>query len=332
VSLIRSALRWADRIQRRYALIGLPYALNKKVSDDRGGLWVVALGWYGFAAIFPLLLAAVAVLGFVGAAHIGTGVVATLKRFPIIGPSIQVGHDHLLSRSVPGLVVGVLGLIYGAQGVTETAQAMMAEVWNIPRVMRRGFVGRLGRSVLALAAIGLSFLANAAVTGFADQSEVSNLARTAILVALAAGNALAYWGTFVVLAPYGVLARCLWPGAVLGGLGFTALITVGTSLVAHQLAHSSNAYGTFGSVISFVLFLLILARITVYAAELNPVLERHLYPRALTSDDPTRADMRVLVDLVRQEKRRKDQRIGVRFAKEASGPTDANGDAPTGKF
>jgi uncharacterized BrkB/YihY/UPF0761 family membrane protein len=108
--------------------------------------------------------------------------------------------------------------------------------------------------------------------------------------------------------------RGLLPGAILGAVGFTALITVGTGLVTHQLKNASSTYGAFGSVIGIVAFLLLLAKLTMYAAELNPVLSRRLYPRALPmGGDPTEADHQVLSDIVHAERRRDDQVIGVGF-------------------
>jgi hypothetical protein len=44
--------------------------------------------------------------------------------------------------------------------------------------------------------------------------------------------------TAEVIGPRGLL-----PGAVLGAAGFTALITVGTGLVTHQLKNASATYG-----------------------------------------------------------------------------------------
>jgi uncharacterized BrkB/YihY/UPF0761 family membrane protein len=113
--------------------------------------------------------------------------------------------------------------------------------------------------------------------------------------------------------------RGLLPGAILGGVAFTALITVGAGLITHQLKHTSETYGTFGTVIGIVAFLLLLAKLSLYAAELNPVLSRNLYPRALPrGGEPTEADLRVLSHLVHQEKRRDDQAIGVGFGDDAA--------------
>ena len=52
----------------------------------------------------------------------------------------------------------------------------------------------------------------------------------------------------------------------------------------------------------------------MYAAELNPVLARRLYPRSLPlGGEPTDADRQVLSALVRAEQRRDDQTIDVGF-------------------
>lgn len=61
-----------------------------------------------------------------------------------------------------------------------------------------------------------------------------------------------------------------------------------------------------------------LAKIGLYGAELNPVLARHLWPRAIVSTHPTQADDQVLRDITHQSLRRRDQRIGVGFGEDAS--------------
>ena len=113
--------------------------------------------------------------------------------------------------------------------------------------------------------------------------------------------------------------RGLLPGAIAGAVAFTTLITVGTGLIIHQLKNSSATYGAFGTVIGIVAFLLLLAKLSLYAAELNPVLARLLYPRALPlGGGPAGADLRVLASLVHAEQRRDDQAIGVGFGDHAA--------------
>ena len=87
-------------------------------------------------------------------------------------------------------------------------------------------------------------------------------------------NAALYFATFTVLTAKAIGPRGLLPGAIAGAVAFTALITIGTGLITHQLKNASATYGAFGTVIGIVAFLLLLAKLTMYAAELNPVLAR----------------------------------------------------------
>jgi uncharacterized BrkB/YihY/UPF0761 family membrane protein len=316
---VRRVVGAVDGWQRRTPWAGAAYGVVKKFGDDNANLVVVAMAWYGFTSIFPLLLVAVTLLGFIGQQGISDGLLHTLQEFPVIGANFTVKGRGTLHGSTIGLIIGLLGLLYGAQGVTQTVQQAMATVWNIPQTERTGFLPRLGRSLAGLVTIGLSFVINAFVTGYITGGTHNYAIRIPVLAALIAINTGLYFATFALLTAKTIGPRGLLPGALAGAVGFTALITVGTGLAAHQLKNASATYGTFGTVIGIVAFLLLLAKISMYAAELNPVLARTLYPRALPLvDDLTDADRRVLGDLVHAERRRDDQAIGVGFGDDAA--------------
>jgi uncharacterized BrkB/YihY/UPF0761 family membrane protein len=320
VKPLRRVIGAVDRWQRRTRWAGVSYAVLKKFGDDNANLLVVALAWYGFTAIFPLLLVVVTLFGFIGAQSIGTGIVRTLHEFPVIGTSFNESNPGALHGSTLGLIVGLIGLVYGAQGVTQTAQQAMATIWHIPQTERTGFLPRLGRSVAGLVTIGGAFLVNAFVTSYATGGTTSYAIRIPVLAGLLIINAGLYFATFALLTAKVIGPRGLVPGAILGAVAFTALITVGTGLMTHQLKNASATYGAFGTVIGIVTLLLLLAKLSMYAAELNPVLARRLYPRALPmGGEPTDADREVLASLARAEQRRDDQVIGVGFGKDAAG-------------
>jgi uncharacterized BrkB/YihY/UPF0761 family membrane protein len=316
---LRRVMETADGWQRRHRWAGVPYGVMKKFGDDNANLLVVALAWYGFTAIFPLLLVVVTLFGFIGAQSIGSGIISTLHEFPVIGSSFNPASRSALHGSTLGLIVGLTGLLYGAQGVTQTAQQAMATIWNIPQNQRTGFLPRLGRSLAGLFTIGGAFVINAFVTGYATGGTASYAIRIPVLAGLLVINAGLYFASFTVLTAKAIGPRGLLPGAIAGAVAFTALITVGTGLIIHQLKNSSATYGAFGTVIGIVAFLLLLAKLSLYAAELNPVLARRLYPRALPlGGGPTSADLRVLASLVHAEQRRDDQAIGVGFGDHAA--------------
>ena len=306
-----------DHWQRRHRGVALTYAVIKKLGDDNANQYVVALGWYGFVAIYPLLLVVITIFGFIGAASLGHSVVSTLHEFPVVGTQFNPASSKTLQGSGLGLVVGLLGLLYGAQGVTQTVEQAMAGVWHVPQIERPGFVSRLVRSLAALFTIGGAFVVNAAVGTIVTNSHVSLAIRMPALVAMVLLNLALYTVVFWVTTPGAPGPRDLCVGAALASLGFTFLITLGSGLVQHQLRHSSATYGQFGLVIGLVGFLFLLAKISLYGAELNPVLVRHLWPRAMTSTDPTEADDQVLAGIVHQTRRREDQVIGVGFGDDA---------------
>jgi uncharacterized BrkB/YihY/UPF0761 family membrane protein len=318
-----------DGWQRRVRWLGVPYAVMKKFGDDNANLLVVALAWYGFTAIFPLLLAVVTIFGFIGAQSIGEGLIRTLHEFPVIGSSFNPAGTGAMHGSTLGLIVGLAGLLYGAQGVTQTAQQAMATVWNIPQDERTGFLPRLGRSLAGLFVIGIAFVGNAFITGYALRGTTGYAIRIPVLAGLLVLNVLLYFASFTVLTAKAIGPRGLIPGSIAGAVAFTALITVGTGLITHQLRHASATYGAFGTVIGTVAFLLLLAKLTMYAAELNPVLARRLYPRALPmGGEPTAADRKELVELVHAQQRRGED-IEVSFDDHPAGkaPSDSTGQA-----
>ena len=327
---LKALLGRLDGWQQRHRSVAVAWAVQRKYSNDNASLLVVALGWYGFTAIYPLLLAVTTVLGFVGVRSLGTRVVSALHHFPVIGSQFSVARGaHDLHGSLVGLVIGLVGLVYGAQGVTQSAQSAMNRVWNVPDVDRPNFLPRLGRSLAALAAIGFAFLANALAGGLATSGGPALWLRAVIVAGQLVVNVGLYLLVFrLLLAPKAeVGTRRLLPGAVLGGIAFSVLITVGTGLVTHELRNESATYGAFASVIGVVTFLLLLAKLSIYAAELNPVLDRRLYPRALPGGHPLDADRRAAAARAAEARQRADEKVLIDFGAAAGQADHAGGQA-----
>jgi uncharacterized BrkB/YihY/UPF0761 family membrane protein len=118
---------------------------------------------------------------------------------------------------------------------------------------------------------------------------------------------------FRVLTPRQIAWQDLWPGALVGGVGWTVLQYAGGLLVAHSLQHASRLYGNFAVVLGLLAFLYLLAEVTVYAAEINVVRARHLWPRSIVQPPLTAADREVLAALALENKRRPEQYVAVGF-------------------
>ena len=87
----------------------------------------------------------------------------------------------------------------------------------------------------------------------------------------------------------------------------------GGYLLAHQLRHSTELYGTFAIVLGLLGFLFLAAQLSLYAAEINVVRTRRLWPRSIVQPPLTRADRDLLRDVAVAQERRSDQHVTVEF-------------------
>ncbi len=313
MNIVERGVAVVDGVQRAHRPTAFAFGVVKKFGDDRGASLAALLTYYGFLSLFPLLLILTTILGFVGNEAVSESVIGTtLQQFPVIGEQIGRNVDHPLSGSIPGLAFGLLVLLYGALGVAQAAQHAMAQVWNVPGVDRPGFGPRLARGLLFFATLGAGVIGGAALSALATGVGNSMPLRLASLVATTALNVTFFVAVFRLLTPKVVASRALLPGAVAGGLAYTALLALGTALVQHQLRGTSAVYGQFAVVLGLLAWLFVVSQLLLYAAELNVVLDRRLWPRSIAGA-LTPADELVLRALAHQEERRPEQRVGVGF-------------------
>ena len=227
----------------------------------------------------------------------------------------QLGKDaaHPLSGNGFGLVVGLLVLLYGALGFASAAQHAMAQVWNVPGVHRPGYFPRLARGLLFFGALGLGMAAGAVISVVVTGHGHGMGVRVVAFLANVVLDVALFLVSFRVLTPKSIGTRDLVPGAVFGGIGYSILLALGTALIQRQLRHSEALYGQFAFVLGLIAWLYLVSQLTMYAAELNVVRARRLWPRSILQPPLTEADERVLRDLARQEERRPEERVAVEF-------------------
>jgi YihY family inner membrane protein len=308
-------VRAIDRLQQRHRPAAVAVAVVRKFGDDRAGVLATSLAYSGFVAVFPLLLLLVTVLGFVlGGSEAAQDAVlrSALVEFPIVGDEL-VRSLHPLRGSGVALAVGIGGLAWGGLGVTQVAQHAMAEVWNVPGVRRPGFFPRLARGAIVLAVGGVGLLATSALASVATFTGSMSPGRVAAIAGSAVLNVLLFLAAFRITTTKTVPLRLLVWGAVVGGLAWTGLQALGGYLVGHQLRHASEVYGFFATVLGLLSWIFLGTRVALYAAELNVVLARQLWPRSLVQPPLTPADERTLSAIAHQEERRPEETVEVTF-------------------
>src|ERR1022692_895144 len=129
-----------DGFQRRHRWAGFPLAVLYKYVDDFGAYLAALLTYYGFVSLFPLLLLLLLLLLFstvLGFVLSGDGMlqhhvfVSALRQFPVIRDDLS--QPKRIGGGPAGLLIGILGSLYGGLGVAQVFQYATNTVWGVPR-------------------------------------------------------------------------------------------------------------------------------------------------------------------------------------------------------
>lgn len=306
-----------DRFQQQHGWLGFPLAVLQKYSDDQGAYLAASIAYYGFFAVFPLLLVLTTVLGFLlqGHHHLEQTIVnSALGQFPVIGRELRV---HSLHGSTLALGLGLAAALWAGIGVFLATGSAMNHLWGVPFKRRPDFIRARGRAFLLLLLLGGGTLASTILGGLATVGAQLGIAWQAGSIALSTGlNIGLFWVGFRTLTAREVSWRQQRGGAIAAGALYEVLQTLGGYYVGHTLKHANNVYGTFGLVIGLLSWIYLAVHITLLAAEANVVATRNLWPRSfsLMIEQPsTGADRRALTQRGKIEERRQDETVSIDF-------------------
>jgi YihY family inner membrane protein len=305
-------LKAFDRFQQRHRALGVPVAVVRKFSDDDAGPAATLIAYYAFVSIFPLLLLFTTVLGFVlqDNPSLQRSILdTTIADIPVIGPQIK---QQSLTGSGMALAIGIVGTILSGLGVTLAAQRAFNHVYAVPRRERPDFLFSRLRGLGTLALLGLLQIISTVISGLAGGGLGGRLETIGGLALSLLVNGALFTIAFSFLVGKSVPRSQLWPGIVIATVGWTLLQALGGIYVSHVIAGATETYGTFATVIGLIAWLYLGARMVVYSAEINTVLSRHLYPRALFGP-PLAADRKTYTALAKTEERIDEEHVAVRF-------------------
>jgi membrane protein len=289
VDQVNRLVAWFDGFQQRHVWLAMPFAVIKKYGDDRAGYLAALIAYYGFLSVFPLLLVMVTVLGIVlsGNTELQQKIVdSALAQFPIIGQQLEKNVNAITGNTV-ALVVGIIGSLWGAFGVTAAVQNALNDVWGVPLHKRANFIFSRLRGLLLFLALIVFILGSGVLTAVATTlAAVGFLSRALGIGGTLVLSFLLYLAAFKVLTVRDVGFRDIFPGALFAAVGWTTLQVIGGLVVQHNIRHATALYGFFGIVLGMIAWIYLIAQVTVYAAELNVVLADHRWPRSLTEPPP----------------------------------------------
>jgi membrane protein len=315
-----------DDFQQRHPVVAVPLAVTYKFFDDQGNYLAATITYYAFVAIFPLLLIASSVLGLVlrGNPELRHQLLSSaLSQFPIVGT--QLGAPQGLQGSASAVVVGALTALYGVQGLGLAAQNAVNVTWAVPRNSRLNPIVSRARTFAGMVVAGLTVLVIATVSSAASHLSVfGGQAHTGLRLlsgaASVAVNAVVLSVLMKLSTPQDEKLREVLPGGVTVAVLWQLLQALGGFYVERVVSRVNDLNAVFAVVLGLMALIYIAAVMAVIGLELNVVLTRRLYPRALLTPftdevDLTAADRRAYSDYAKAQRYKGFQRVRVSFRK-----------------
>ncbi|MCU1691683.1 MAG: putative integral rane protein [Frankiales bacterium] len=257
--------------QRRPFLDHLVRAVQRYQADT-GDRLAAAVTYYWFLSLFPIVLLAVSLLGYVYGDDASAKVQDALGG--VLPPAlVETLGTTLEEAKGPAGVLGILGTLYSGLGWIDALREAIRSIWH-QNVTAGNIVVRKLLDVVVLvglfATIGASVVTTGLVTGFTadalDLLHVDDSTPARVFTRLL-GYALALVAdTALFLYLFGRLSRVANPfrrlirGALLGAVGFEVLKVLGGIYVARTTSKGEATYGTFAVVVGLLLFLNLFTR------------------------------------------------------------------------
>ncbi len=267
------------RSLRDKPIIGTALAVQDRYNEDAGGQLAAAIAYFGFLTLFSIVLLGLSMVGFLLAgkpALQARASEALTHAVPGLGPAIGETITSLVNSPTATGVVGLLGLLLAGLPVVDFATVATSRIFRVED--DANLAKHKLRSITALVGLGLLSLLGAAAgvyVGLDFSGVVEFLVGLAgIALSLVLDTALFLVAYRVLTANHGPPWRELWPGALLAGIGWTALKIFASTFVATQVANARGVYGSLATVIAVVIYFYLFylaGRLYVYGAELNAV-------------------------------------------------------------
>lgn len=278
-------------------VLGTALRVQDRYKADAANELAASIGFFGFLSLFPLIIIAVAVGGFIIDNTPGADVdVAQAIEDAVPGLGGEGTNTQDLVADVAanaGAIAGVGALTLLISGLRVVSGAMIATTRVFRHPTPEG-PKAWGRRLGALVVLGALALAGA-VASSAAGIDVDFIPRPvavtfSVLVTFAFDVLLFLVAYRILTAMPGPPWRALLPGALLAGAGWTLLKTFGSTYAANQVSRANELYGVFATVIALLLLFYLAGRLYLYGAELSALLcgagdDDSSRPHAGASDD-----------------------------------------------
>jgi membrane protein len=275
----RAAARWAA-LKERYVWLRHVVSAWDLLQRNNGNQYAAAITYFSFLALFPLLLLAVSITGFVLHSHPA----AEQDFFANLTDKVPGDFGKTLKSSLKAAIesrtgiglIGLAGVLLTGLGWIGNLRAAIDGVWGRSPA-KVNFVKAKAANLLVLAGLGLGTVVSLGLTvvGTALTDQIlhalalddlpgSHAVLKLLGIAIAvAGDMLIFWWLLIRLPQMDVPTRIAVKAALLAAVGFEVLKIVGTYTIAHT-ANSPTA-GPFAGIIAVLIWIQLVARFMLFS-------------------------------------------------------------------
>jgi len=237
------------------------------------------LAFFSFLSIFPLMLAAVTILGFVldDNPDLRDRILdSATSEIPVLGKDLR-DNPESINGSVWALVIGLGAALWSSTKAFVGLQSALDDTWEVGVDDRAGMPAQRGKALLGLAVVGTSLIASIFIAALVNAAGFPVVSNIALVLATVVINILVIATMYRFLTSATPSWGDVWLGAVIAGVIFTILQTYGTRLVK-QFAKSSEASNqsmqVIGVVIGLITWMSLIGITVIMCAELNAARKR----------------------------------------------------------
>lgn len=267
-----------ERLRHRYAWLDHAVRAGKRYTDNNGDHYAAAVTYFSVLALFPLVMVAFSILGFVLfnnqtliddlKIEIAAAVPGSLDE--LIVPLVDTAVEN---RATVG-IIGLVGSMYSGLGWIGNLREALTAQWE-QKHDNGAFLKTKVRDAGALLGLGLALIISlgltAAGTGFTDALlDLAGLddvwwARAIVVVLTVTvalfGNWLVFMWVIARLPRQPVTLRSAAKAAVMGAVGFEILKVVATLFLSNL---SGTAGKAFGPIIGLLVFVFLVSRFLLF--------------------------------------------------------------------
>ncbi len=261
-------------MRERHAWVDHMIRAKKHYDEVRGDRLAASVTYFGFLSLFPLLLLAYAVLGYL------------VEFFPDVRKNVTdfleqqfpgIGVEQIAGARTTASVIGLLGLLLAGLGWVSALREAMRAVWGLGPPQRNFVLNKLF-DALALVTFGLAVVISLGISNVATNAtnQVLDLAGLAgsgfaqvvlpvLTIGLSIGvDVVIFVVAFTRLPGMAIPPPYLFRGALLGAVGLEVLKLVASYLVGHAVRNP--AYATVAIAAGLLIWLDLISRLLLFTS------------------------------------------------------------------